>query len=111
MSLDSTKKSEKSARQIVTSHRSQIPKNVSTTAKKIHGSRSHQSEKKAAVAMKSAMKGRCVVIFFTHFIGLNFKLFNFTVIYLWMLIFSPSLLIEGNYLMKQAILPLKLKRY
>ncbi|XP_061352843.1 kinesin-like protein KIN-10C [Gastrolobium bilobum] len=55
-SLDSMKKSE---RQMVTSHKkNHIPKSVSASAKKLHGSKSHIYEKKSVVPMKSAMKGR-----------------------------------------------------
>ncbi|KAK4283066.1 hypothetical protein QN277_000062 [Acacia crassicarpa] len=47
-----------SARQMMlTSHKSKVPKNVSSTAKKLTGSRSNIREKKADV-MKSATKGR-----------------------------------------------------
>ncbi|KAK7315065.1 hypothetical protein VNO77_33597 [Canavalia gladiata] len=55
-SLDSVKKTGSSARQMVNSHKNQVPKSVSGTAKKLHGSK--LLEKKAAVAMKSATKGR-----------------------------------------------------
>lgn len=62
MALDSTKKSGSSARQMMlTSHKSQMLKSVSTTAKKLTGSRSNIHEKKAADVLKSAVKGRFVV--------------------------------------------------
>ncbi|TKY45209.1 Kinesin protein KIF22 [Spatholobus suberectus] len=56
-SLDSTKKSGSSVKQMVNSHQNQIPKSVLGAAKKLHGS-SKLLEKKPVVAKKSAMKGR-----------------------------------------------------
>ncbi|XP_027357260.1 kinesin-like protein KIN-10C [Abrus precatorius] len=56
ISFDSTKKIGSSARQMLNSHKNQIPKSVSGTAKKLHGSK--LLEKKSGVAMKSARKGR-----------------------------------------------------
>ncbi|CAJ1952800.1 unnamed protein product [Sphenostylis stenocarpa] len=55
-SLDSTKKSVSSTKQMVNSHMKQIPKSVSRTAKKLHGS--SKLLEKNVVAKKSAMKGR-----------------------------------------------------
>ncbi|KAH1042887.1 Kinesin-like protein KIN-10C [Glycine soja] len=56
-SLDSTKISASSAKQMVNSHKNQIPKSVSGTAKKLYGS-SKLLDKKVVVAKKSAIKGR-----------------------------------------------------
>lgn len=72
--LDSAKKGESSVRKIVTSQKSQLPKSISTTAKTLTGSSSRIYEKKAAVA-KSAMKGRSVVNCYMYFIRLNSFLF------------------------------------
>ncbi|ESW24236.1 hypothetical protein PHAVU_004G113500 [Phaseolus vulgaris] len=55
-SLDSTKKNVSSAKQMVNSHMKQIPKSVSGTAKKLHGS--SKLLEKNVVSKKSAMKGR-----------------------------------------------------
>ncbi|KAL5173706.1 Kinesin-like protein KIN-10C [Glycine soja] len=55
--LDSTKRNASSAKQMVNSHKNQIPKSVSGTAKKLHVS-SKLLDKKVVVAKKSAIKGR-----------------------------------------------------
>ncbi|KAK7270864.1 hypothetical protein RJT34_26353 [Clitoria ternatea] len=54
--FDSAKKCGSSARQMVNSNKNQIPKSVSGTGKKLHGSK--LLENKTAVAMQSAIKGR-----------------------------------------------------
>lgn len=66
-SLDPTKKNGSLAKPMVNSHKNQIAKSVSGTAKKLHDS-SRLLEKKAAVVKMSAMKGRFVPRFCTYFI-------------------------------------------
>lgn len=59
---------------MVNSHKNQIPKSVSGTAKKLHVS-SKLLDKKVVVAKKSAIKGRFVLNFSTYFVSFRYLYF------------------------------------